>query len=54
MTVTLGLSTDIPVPGDYDGDGMTDVAVYRPVDRRLDIRLTSSTGFAPVSRSSGA
>jgi hypothetical protein len=30
FTVAWGLPNDMPVPGDYNGDGAADVAVYRP------------------------
>jgi uncharacterized delta-60 repeat protein len=29
VTLDFGLETDVPVPGDYDGDGVQDLAVFR-------------------------
>src|SRR5262249_36755593 len=41
--VTLGGGTDLPVPGDYDGDGITDVAVFHRATAEWQI-VNSSTG----------
>lgn len=42
--ITLGLADDdVPIPADYDGDGITDIAVWRASTQAYIIKL-SSTG----------
>ena len=43
-TYPWGLSSDIPVPNDYDGDGVTDLVVFRPSTGAWYV-LNSSTNF---------
>lgn len=42
VSVQWGLSTDKPAPGDYDGDGKFDAAVFRPSNAIWYIQRSSS------------
>lgn len=44
QTFNWGYENSVPVPADYDGDGITDLATYNPEQPRWDI-LFSSDGF---------
>jgi hypothetical protein len=44
IVVSWGVSTDVPLQGDYDGDGKADPAVYRPSTGQWFV-LTSGSNY---------
>ena len=50
LTVQWGKSGDIPLPADYDCDGVTEIAVWRPSDGNWFISLENRSWSAGVGR----
>jgi hypothetical protein len=44
VAVGWGMTGDIPVVGDYEGDGKYDFAVWRPADNIWYVRKSSDNG----------
>jgi hypothetical protein len=44
LSFLYGLSSDIPISGDWDNDGDTTIGVYRPGTRRFYLRNSNSAG----------
>ena len=59
FNVSFGSADDVLVPGDYDGDGATDLAVYRTstgtwhIRNQFSLRL-GEAGDEPLVRRPGA
>src|SRR5215208_6762014 len=44
ITVPFGANGDIPIVGDWNGDGTTTVGLFRPTGATFYLRNTNSTG----------
>jgi hypothetical protein len=53
LSKRYGVAGDIPVPGDYNGDGLTDLAVFRPATGQWFVD-TNRDGGTNLSRQYGA
>jgi hypothetical protein len=53
VTYQWGLSTDVPVPADYDGDGRTDLGLFRPSPGAWKILLSTTSYTTYVDQSWG-
>lgn len=49
-----GLPGDIPITGDWDGDGVDTIGVFRPSQARFFLKNSNTPGFADIAFSYGA
>jgi hypothetical protein len=49
LTVAYGAAGDLPVVGDWDGNGTTTIGLYRPSTSTFYLRNSNSTGFPDIT-----
>ena len=54
FAIPFGAASDIPLVGDWDGDGITTIGLYRPSDSVFYLRNTNSTGAPDITIPWGA
>jgi len=48
-TITFGVAGDLPVTGDWDGNGVDDVGVFRPGSQEFQLRLPNGRSFTTIT-----
>jgi len=47
-TITFGVAGDLPITGDWDGNGVDDVGIFRPTTQEFLLRLPNERSFTTI------
>lgn len=53
ININFGIAGDLPVTGDWDGNGVDDVGIFRPSTREWKLRLPNGRSFTEITLTFG-